>query len=64
MRNEMFSVFLIDGHFASSQSSIVRLDYLVADEVNFILSLLSRQECCIDFVVRAIRGEEEQEIDD
>ena len=63
MRNEMFSVFLTDGPFASSQSSVIRLD-LVADEVNFILSLLNRQEGCIDFVVRAIRREEEQEIDD
>ena len=64
MRNEMFSVFLTDGPFASSQSSVIRLDYLVADEVNFILSLLNRQEGCIDFVVRAIRREEEHEIDD
>lgn len=55
MEDREFDVFLVEGDsFRDAEASIIRLNELTADEVDFLLFLISRQEENIDLVVRAI----------
>lgn len=53
-----YTVFLIqDGCKRGTKAGIVRLDGISADEVDFLLSLISRQQESISMTVRPRRAE-------
>lgn len=55
---QKYTVFLIqDGCKRGTKAGIVRLDGISADEVDFLLSLISRQQESISMTVRPRRAE-------